>query len=495
MIPYTPEAYQLLHEGSIALAEVEATGMRVDVPYLERAIRRTEHRIALLREDLSSSDVARAWRKHYGPKTNFDSGQQLGVVLFDVLKIPVGDARTPGGSYKTDEASLSTIDHPFIKDYLDIKRWQKAVGTNLRGILEEVVDGYIHCNFNLHLVRTYRSSSSDFNFQNIPVRDPEIAALVRTAFVPRRGRRIIEFDFKGIEVCVSACYNHDPKLIEYLKNPALDMHRDMAMECYMLPQAEVTKAARAAAKGAFVFAEFYGDWYIDCARRLWAWISEQGLTTVSGMPLKAWLQTRGITHLGACDPGTDPTVGSFEGHIRAVEKRFWGQRFRVYDQWRRDWFAQYQRLGYIQTLTGFVCQGYMKKNEAINYGTQGSAFHCLLWVLIQLVSKELKKRKMQTVVVGQIHDSIVADVVPGEQAEYCGLVAGLVERELPRHYPWINVPMKAEAEGTETDAPWVTKYALALGDSMVPGRDDRDTGMVPSHIRAAAQKVRNLNAH
>src|SRR5690606_6500640 len=125
-------------------------------------------------------------------------------------------------------------DHPFVKTYLEIKKLTKAVSTNFRGILREVVDGKVHCFFNLHLVQTYRSSSDSFNYQNIPVREEEIAKLIRRSFVARPGRQIIEIDIKGAEVITAACYHKDPTMLAYIKDPSKDMHRDMAMELYLL---------------------------------------------------------------------------------------------------------------------------------------------------------------------------------------------------------------------------------------------------------------------
>lgn len=474
-LPYTPESYQLLHDGAVVLSEIEANGMRVDLDYMDRATKKAERKIRHLQAKMSDSDVVKEWRKRYGAKTNFESGEQLGVVLFDVMGYKPPDERTDSGRYKTDIEALSSVGVPFVDDLLQVRKLQKAVGTYLKGILNEVVDGYVHPFFNLHLVRTYRGSSDSPNWQNIPVRDPEIRDLVRTALVPRPGRSIVEIDFSGIEVRIACCSHKDPRMVEYLNDPTKDMHRDMAMECYLLTQAEVVKVARAAAKSYFVFAQFYGDWFIDCARRLWEAIPKDKLVTASGTPMLDHLKSKGVTHLGALDPKMEPTRGSFEGHIKQVEKNFWDKRFPVYKQWKLDFFSKHQRTGYFQTLTGFICQGFMKRNEVINYGTQGSAFHCLLWVLIQL-SRELHRRNMKTLLIGQIHDSIVADVVPEERDEYIGIVRELIEVKLARHWRWINVPMTAEAEGTAVDAPWSTKEKLSMTGPNPSPNDDRNDG-------------------
>ena len=150
------------------------------------------------------------------------------------------------------------------------------------------------------------------------------------------------------------------------------------------------------------------------------WDSLAGEETVSGQSVLQWLADRGIKELGITD--SEPRLGSFADHVKSVEHDFWQSRFRVYGQWKKDWYDAYCRRGYITLKTGFVCSGVMRKNEVINYPIQGSAFHCLLWSLNQLVMRELKRSKLKARVVGQIHDSIFSDVPNGEIEAYKELV-------------------------------------------------------------------------
>lgn len=457
-LPYSRDAQRLLQEGAISLAAVECNGMRVDEEYLGKTISRNERRIRRMEARIGQTEVMRVWRKFY-KQPNLESDAQLGDILFDKMGFtPAG--KTQGGQYAVDEEALSKIDDSFITDYLQIRKLKKAVNTNLRGILREVVDGKIHCFFNLHTTRTYRSSSDSFNFQNIPVRNQEIANLIRRSFIARRGRRIVEVDLKGAEVRVAACYHKDPRMIEYILDESKDMHRDMAMECFMLPQAEVTKQTRYCGKNMFVFPQFYGDWYKDCARHLWEAMDKLHLETVSGMPMAKHLARKGIRSLGACDSNEDPEPGTFEAHIQRVEREFWRERFPIYAAWKRKWYTQYQERGWFQTLTGFICQGYMRRNEVINYPVQGSAFHCLLWALIRLVREELPRRKMKTLIVGQIHDSIVADVPEEEVQDYVALVHRIIVKELPKEWPWLIVPLDIEAEASPVNGNWAEKTKI-----------------------------------
>lgn len=446
----------------MALASVEAAGIRIDTAYLERAIRRTARQIARAQADLESSPVIRTWRKTYRNRTNLNSTEQLGHVLFHVLEHPYPEELTATGKYKTDEKTLGSVDHPFVQTYLQVKKLRKVKSTYLEGLQKHVVDGYVHPFFNLHLVKTFRSSSDSPNFQNLPVRNPEMGRLVRRAFVSRPGRRLVEVDYGGIEVRIAACYHEDPRMLSYIEDTSKDMHRDMAMECYMLPRDEVTKAIRYCGKNMFVFPQFYGSYWVDCSHALWTACEQLNLTTASGVSVREHLRRQGFTELGDQQRSGSPREGTYEAYVQKVERRFWEKRFPVYARWKREWYDEYQDRGWFVTKTGFVCQGQMKRNEVINYPVQGSAFHCLLQSLVWLVDVELRRRRMETLIVGQIHDSILADVPEGEVDDFLALCQRVMVHKLRRRWDWIITPLEIEAEATPPEGSWADKQGMEI---------------------------------
>ena len=481
MVTYATDmdGYRLLHEGAIALADIEANGMRIDVDYMHRAIEHTSGRIIKLEKQLLKTDIWSEWRKRYGQRFNIDSREQLAVTLFGhpKNKKDKGMGYTPSaitstGKNATDADALNNIDDPFILKYLKIQTLKKARSTYLVGILREVDDGYLHPNFNLNIAQTFRSTSDNPNFQNIPVRDPAIAKLIRRAFIPRDGGHIVEIDFSGVEVNVAAAYHLDRRMIKYLKNPKMDMHRDMAQQCYMLPKSEMRKPTdkadeqrikdiRYCGKNKFVFPEFYGDWYMSCAQALWSSIDQMNLCTRDGLSLIEHLRSQGIRKLGACTIGERPRKGTFEKHLQEVEADFWNRRFKEYGQWRRDWYKEYLKKGKFTTHTGFTIEGIMKRNEVINYPVQGSAFHCLLWCLIQL-NKALRKYKMKSKIVGQIHDSIVADVRHAELDNYLEIANDIMTNRVMKKYKWLVVPLEVDAEVAPLNRSWFEKKKIKL---------------------------------
>ena len=459
--PITHAGYDLFHKGCIALSQVEANGMCIDTEYLARAKKKCKNKIQTLRDKLTKDIIYKKWKRIYGHKTNLASRQQLGNMLFKIEKLQC-EEYTKTGRPVCNDYTLRQIDIPFVQNYLAIEKWKKALNTFLKGIEREVVDGYIHPFFNLNIATSLRSSSDSPNSQSWPVRNPEIAKIIRSAFIPRSAQRqIAEFDFKGIEVAIAACYNKDPSLVKYVSDSRTDMHRDMACECFLLRKKQVTKDIRYISKNRFTFPEFYGNWYKPVAKDLWRGISELNLATTDGLKLKKHLRKKGIKKLGDCDPEEDAVKGTFEYLIKQVEKDFWKNRFRVYNQWKYDWNAAYLSQGYIDMLTGFRCSALMDRKQCVNYPIQGSAFHCLLWCLIR-IQNLLRKYNMKSLIIGQIHDSMIMDILKREKKDVFDIVRQVTMVDLANHWRWIIVPMKIEAELAPLGYSWYEKKEVEI---------------------------------
>jgi hypothetical protein len=481
--PFTYSGYQLLHEGTEELARVEANGIRVDVPLLKKTkeslIQKKRETKSLLEQD----GIWKHWKRRFGESASLTAKDQVRYVVYDVLKTEKASF-TKKGTASVDDEVLQKIDHPFIKLLTKFNKYDKALGTFLSGIEWEIVGDRIHPNFHLDTARTFRSSSSEPNFQNFPVRDKDIAKIIRSLFIPSEDCVLPENDFKGIEVGISACYHKDANFIKYISNPAMDMHRDCAAQVYMLEEYlkdwkwPSAKDIRYGAKNKFVFPEFYGAWFKDCAKDLWEWIDKGKLARPDGMSLKKHLALKGIRSLGACDPKIDPVKGTFEWHLKEVEKDFWQNRFREYAQWKKDWNESYLDKGYFDLLSGFRVRGIYDRKQVCNYPIQGAAFHCLLWCLIQ-INKLIRKYKMKSMVVGQIHDSLLGDTPVDELRDYLEIVEHVVKVMLPKHFRWIEVPLEVEFELSGPDSSWNDKreYKFDRGQFKNPAGEGwtRDT--------------------
>jgi DNA polymerase I len=440
---------------------MEYNGIKIDVPLLDKNIEKCELLVEFTEDELKSDSIYKSWEREYKLKTNLESTEQLGHVLYNVLEYPI-NYRTPSGAASVDEEALSEIDIPFVKNYLRWGHLQKLKVTYLEGIKWELDDrGYIHPFFNLQTAITYRSSSSEINFQNLPTRQQEMARLVRSVFIGEVDEHFGELDYKALEVCIGCGYHKDPLMMKYVTDSSTDMHRDTAMELFFLAVDQVVKGTtRDSAKNQFVFPEFYGSVYQNCAKNIWKAITHREMKTKDGVPIMEHLAKHGITERGECVFGTPPREGTFEWHLKNVEKSLWQKRFHGYANWKETNYQNYLRTGGLLTLTGFYLAGVFGKNDTSNYGIQGSAFHCNLWSMIRL-HRWLKKYKMKTKLRGQIHDSQIFTSPESELQDVIAKAKQITAEELPEAWRWINVPLSIEVEVAPVGGNWFGKKKVA----------------------------------
>jgi len=467
MFPISYNAYKFMHDFSRALSDAHYKGMRVDVDYCRAQQKHIERRISFLESQMSKCEEGKVWKTMYGGKLNWDSTQQQVDVLIKNMG-HASDKKTAKQNISIDEEVLRGMNIDFTKFLLERKKLSKASGTYLKNLIDETVDGYVHPVYNLHLVITYRSSADSPPIQQIPIHDDMIAQIIRRAFVTEKGYMMMEADFKGAEVRVSACNHGDPVMANYIMDEKTDMHLDTAKQCFMLTDDLITKENKKDikffGKNNFVFAEFYGSWFLSCARALWKSIHEKEVVLGNGQTIIQHLASKGITKLGELFKVRgkwETEKGTFIEHIKKVEDDFWNNRFKVYKQWKIEHFEKYQNQGYFDMFTGFRCSGVMGFNDAVNYPIQGPSFHCLGWVFIK-VSEWIKENKLKTKVIGQIHDSIIMYVHPSEVSYVYERMKQMIEVELMQAWKWITIPMKADFEATPVDGSWYDKKALEI---------------------------------
>lgn len=459
--PATPAAYQLLHQGSLALAQAEANGIRVDVEYLKAAIDQTSLTIKNTEAELQKDEIWKTWKKHFSGKAKLSKPQQLAHVLFKVMKLPYPGGMTATGKMEVDEAVFDKVNLPFTKQYIRLNKLLHSRATYLYGIQRELVDDYLHPVFNLHFAVSYRSSSDSPNFQNMPIRDKIMGALIRQAFIASEGNLLGEIDFSGIEVRIAYCYHKDPTMRVYLTDPNSDMHRDEASSIFMLKPEQVCKrTTRDSAKNQWVFPNFYGDVYFQMAPQIWEAMAARDFRVGKendGITIREHLASHGITELGDCNPRSKPRPGTYEAHLKTAQDAMWTKRWPIYAGWKRTWWRQYQQNGGFLTYTGFYCSwgkaGPMNRNAATNYPVQGAAFHCLLWCLVKL-QEWLTKYKMRTRIVGQIHDSILLDIYPPEAQDVLTAARHLMTKAILKYWDWLIIPLDAEVEIAPMGKSW-----------------------------------------
>jgi DNA polymerase I-like protein with 3'-5' exonuclease and polymerase domains len=454
----TKDAYQLLHRGVLAFARAERRGFRIDLQYCNSKINHLTHQIKRLEQDFESTKFFTHWKHVYGTKANLYSDQQLSHILYNVRKLKPVKSTKGGTRGSTDIESLQKLNIPELKNLIEIGKLSKLVDY-LDGYAREQVDSVVHPFYNLHLAKTFRSSSSNPNQQNVPIRDETAMNIVRRAIFARLGHQLLESDFSGAEVRGSAAYHQDPRFIDDVLHG--DMHKDIAVEVYMLHGLDKKHPGeynlRQGAKNGFVFPEFYGDYYGNCAPNLIEWAKRA--TLKDGTPAIVHLSDKGLIRLDK--DGNVKNIDRFIDHVKKVEDDFWNVRYRVYTKWKNKWWAQYQKRGYIELLTGFICKGVMSKNDCINYPIQGTAFHCLLWCFIRIDEISIEEN-WDSQLIGQVHDSMITDTEPSELSHVYITTKRVTSVELQQAWPWLVMPMDVDFAVTGVDESWNKKVPLKL---------------------------------
>ena len=194
--------------------------------------------------------------KEVGHEFNINSPKQLGVALFEELKLPCKKKTKSGYSTNAEVLESLRYDHAVIEYILEYRSLTKLKSTYCDGLLKVIApDGRIHTSFNQVETRTGRISSLEPNLQNIPIRTP-LGRELRKFFIAGDGETLIDADYSQIELRVLADLSNDENMINAF-NSGVDIHTTTASQVFGLPVDMITKELRSRAK-AVNFGIVYG---------------------------------------------------------------------------------------------------------------------------------------------------------------------------------------------------------------------------------------------
>ena len=241
------------------LADMEKTGVRIDLDVFDALRERFTREIALIEEEIY---------KLAGGEVNLRSVPQMRELLFDRLGLPVLRKTKTGPS--TDEGVLSELaaqGHQIPRLILEYRELDKLDGTYVSKLpaLVHPQTGRIHTTFNQTVAATGRLSSSDPNLQNIPVRTA-LGREIRKGFVPDEGHLFLSADYSQIELRVLAHLSEDPAFVEAFRADR-DIHRETAARIFGVDADAVDGGMRDQAK-TINFATIYGQGPVALAAQL-----------------------------------------------------------------------------------------------------------------------------------------------------------------------------------------------------------------------------------
>ncbi|WP_258103000.1 DNA polymerase I [Marinoscillum sp. MHG1-6] len=366
---------KLLHEVeeplSFVLADMEYEGVKID----EKALASMSKEL-----DEESRKAQSQIFEIAGQEFNIASPKQLGEILFDKLKVMEKPKKTKTGQYATGEDILSKLanEHEIASRILEFREYQKLKSTYVDALpkLVSKVDGKLHTDYRQTIAATGRLSSNNPNLQNIPIRTAK-GREIRKAFIPKaEDYLILSADYSQIELRIMAAFSEDEGMTTAFKE-GLDIHTNTASKVFKVPVEEVDSNMRRKAKEVN-FGIIYG-------------ISAFGLSQNLNIP-------RGEA-------------------AEIIESYF--EQFPKVKEYMDSTIAKAKEQEYVETILGrrrylreinsrnFTQRGFAERN-AINAPIQGSAADMIKVAMIK-IHDWMKKEKLQSRMIMQVHDELVFD--------------------------------------------------------------------------------------
>jgi DNA polymerase-1 len=372
---------------------------------------------------MTIDDLRKRAEAEAGEEFNLDSPKQLGVILFDKLKLPATKKGRTG--FSTGAAVLAELKplHPLPGIMLEYRELAKLKSTYLDALPQLVAtDGHIHTTFNQSVAATGRLSSSDPNLQNIPVRT-ELGRRIREAFIPdptcfAQGEAVfLSADYSQIELRLLAHLSGDEGLIEAFAHGA-DFHAATAARVFGIDVSEVTPRLRSRAK-AVNFGIVYGQQAYGLSQSLGVSFSEAG--EMINRYFKAYPQVRSYLDSvveQARDLGWVATMYGRKRHIHELKSsnsnlRSFGER------------------------------------TAMNHPMQGSAADIIKLAMIE-ISRRLHAEGFESQMILQIHDELDFNCAASEKERLAAMV-----KEVMENVAQLKVPLLVEVS---TGANWALAH-------------------------------------
>ncbi|WP_323711038.1 DNA polymerase I [Mammaliicoccus lentus] len=406
MIDLLKEREQLsLHDDlelplATVLADMERLGITVDKDTLVN-----------MQEDLNSrlEKLIGQIHNYAGSEFNINSPKQLGVVLFEDLKLPIIKKTKTGYSTAVDVLEQLRNEHPIIEDILVYRQLSKLQSTYIEGLQKMITpEGKIHTRFNQTLAQTGRLSSVEPNLQNIPIRLEE-GRKIRKAFRPSKKDHVIfAADYSQIELRVLAHITGDEHMKEAFTSNE-DIHTKTAMRVFNIDSKdEITGNMRRQAK-AVNFGIVYG-------------ISDYGLS-----------QSLGITRKEA-KKFIDDYLDSFPKVKEYMDTIVQDAKQKGYVE------TLLHRRRYTPDITNrnFNLRSFAERT-AMNTPIQGSAADIIKLAMVQFAHK-IKDTNFNAKLLLQVHDELIFEVPNDEIDEFRPFVEEIMDNALE-----LSVPLSVES--------------------------------------------------
>lgn len=409
---------------SFELADMERVGVQVDVQHYANLKVEYEKKLSLVTAKLKEFPAVKVLEKRQNAPVNFNSHDQIRVLFFDILKLPVikKTKRNKKSKRRTEPKPSTDADvleqlaelHDFPKLMKEQRKLAKFLSTYI--VMPKYVgeDGRVHTSYTQTVTVTGRLSSGSPNLQNIPKREVEMAKQIRNGIVATKGYIFGEWDYGQLEFRLLGYVCGDPQMLKDLSDPNMDIHKTIASIAFEVPYEEVTKELREKAK-TIVYAIVYGKTKDNLAK-------ETGLSVDQ---VEAVMQAI-FGRYKRCKPWIE--------HIHKMAKA--GHDIVAWSGRRRHLQSAYRKAYAIpnrRTKEMLIAEA---NRQAVNSPIQGGGSDILCVATIR-VCRKLRELGLKTRAVLTIHDSLILEIWEPELEQ----VKKMVKEEMERQIGKITVPM------------------------------------------------------
>ena len=373
------------------LMEMEYNGVFVDSEMLLSMSQKISKKLDIFQEKIFSVS---------GKEFNINSTQQLANILFDEMKLPQIKKRSTA-----EEVLKKLKNYHELPDFiLQYRKYYKLKNTYLDSLQKLINEDTqrIHSTFNQMIASTGRLSSTNPNFQNIPIRTDEGREIRKSFVAQKENWKIFSADYSQVELRMMAHFSNDIGLIDAFKN-SIDVHSKTASLVYNVPIELVQPEMRRTAK-VVNFGIMYGAGAFRIGQELGIPRNEASIL------IESYFQQY---------PGIQNYIDSTCSMAR--EKKYvetiLGRRRPIWD---------------ADSDNGLRRQA--AERMAINMPIQGSSAEMIKIAMIR-IAEEISKLNLRSKLVLQIHDELIFEFPSEEEEVLVKLVIDKMENAMKLNVP------------------------------------------------------------
>jgi len=358
-------------------------------------------------------------------KINLNSSPQVKTLLYRYCKLPVLNKSKKSKEPSTDADTLDLLKdmHPVVKDIVLLRSYAYQL-SDLETIVNKMIDGTVFSDLIQDFVVSGRLSSRNPNLQNIKGGTEEEPSLVKICFVSRfEGGVITQSDYNQLELRLIGSEAREPKFKKAFQE-GIDLHSMTGAEVNDIPLKEFIKHKSGKYKELRTDAKRVN---FGCQYN----ITEHGLSK---------------------------QLNCSEREAKEKIDKWWAtyQMIKKWDKANQKEVSKTLQirstLGRIRHLPDAASSNRWAREAALrqasNFKIQNLGAEITMWAMVN-VDLALRNCGLRSVVIGQVHDSVLVDTHPDEKEDVREILYDVMEVQANALFTFLWIPLKIDMEEGE----------------------------------------------